>query len=90
MLTSLEPFTPNLSTKICFLLNQERTEKDETLLAFIMNKKNKDVLLELVPGDHKINQPIPLIGSSKLSSWETWTVQREIWLIKGLFMIKAL
>ena len=60
----MEPFTPSLSAKICFLLNIERTEKDEELLGAIWNDRRNERLLELVTGGHTINLPVPLITSS--------------------------
>lgn len=63
-----EPFMPSLSAKINFLLGLEtRTAKDEQLLKHIVQVDDPITsILNLLPGGHPINEPIPIFRKSKL------------------------
>ena len=57
---------PSLSAKINLILALEkRTERDDNLLEYLVEAKNYEVLLTLVPLGHQINQPVVLVNPSK-------------------------
>ena len=61
-----EPFMPSLSAKINLILAlDKRTERDDNLIEYLVDAKNYEVLLTLVPSGHLINQPVVLVNPSK-------------------------
>jgi len=71
----LEPFIPSFSAKVyeqMRLLNEkgERSERDETLLAFVNGHPER--IRDLVPSGHQIGEPAPIFREIKPEEVEQW------------------
>jgi len=57
-----EPYMPSFSAKINLLLGlEQRTERDETMIQYLLNFNKPDVILTLLPATTKLNPPVILI-----------------------------
>lgn len=71
-----EPFMPSLSAKINLMLGLEtRTEKDEKMIEFILNKDDYLNLMQVLPEGQLINEPVILIQEFNEALKETFRLK---------------
>jgi len=71
---TLEPFIPSFSAKIYEQLNLTRTEADETLIGGLRGKPSI-ILLSLIKGGQKINEPNPVFTRITDDQCQKWRDQ---------------
>jgi len=57
-----EPFMPSFSAKINHILGVKRTEKDETMIEYLLKTNDHNSLIRILPPQQQLNKPIPLFA----------------------------